>query len=657
MHTITVPLNRLRLSPNNVRKTVSGIDDLAASIAAHGLLQNLTVTPHGDEGIHEVVAGGRRLRALQLLVEREALTPDYFVPCTLVGNQDAGEVSTAENVVRQAMHPADEFDAFHALAQRGLPSHLIAERFGCDDIHVRQRLRLASVAPAIMADYRAGNATLEQLMALTVSDDHDAQQRAWKSNARDPRTLRELLTTKKYDLERHPVARFVGAPAYTKAGGRIDQDLFGGEGAGFMVDTELADKLAMEKLQRRADQLVKEGWLWAEPRLSFSHEEARTYQREHAGWVGGKYQFTADVKAFAGVVVSLDRHSGKFDLTEGLVRPGDKPKAQGGKAKASPEAKKKAAAKEAAGGLPFAHVQRLQGVRTAVLRLHLMHHPRAALAALAADLYRAILADESDHGDHGHYGPYGINATRVIQIAPIRDFNARPDKPVAESIDSHPATAELDERIEQLRARIPTEQHDNLFAWLLTQDMQLSIDILTACTAVNVVAAQRVNGAPDHGLPFAQAMCFDFTDHWKADAEWLASVPRAVVLRAVEEVRGPAERARIEPLRGEPLITTAAELLADTGWLPPTLRSGTAAPAIATKNQAKTPPRPATTEAPIKAASPAKPTQATKATKAKAAPRKPARKAAKPAAKKATTPARKPAKKAARTTTVAKKRA
>ena len=65
-----VALNKLFHSEANVRRTgkADGIAGLAASIAAHGLGQNLNVAPREDGKGFEVVAGGRRLRALKHLV-------------------------------------------------------------------------------------------------------------------------------------------------------------------------------------------------------------------------------------------------------------------------------------------------------------------------------------------------------------------------------------------------------------------------------------------------------------------------------------------------------------------------------------------------------------------------------------------------------------
>ena len=113
-----IPLSQLELSPGNVRKTpadASAFTELKASIAAHGLLENLIACSMGPgaDGIarYAVIAGGRRLAAMQALAAEGALDEDHPVPCRMIGSIVAAEeVSLAENVVRAAMHPADQID-------------------------------------------------------------------------------------------------------------------------------------------------------------------------------------------------------------------------------------------------------------------------------------------------------------------------------------------------------------------------------------------------------------------------------------------------------------------------------------------------------------------------------------------------------------------
>ena len=85
-----IPFNKLVLSQSNVRRVKAGvsIDELAESITRRGLIQSLHVRPvldaDGQEtGMYEVPAGGRRFRALQLLVKQKRLTKTSKVPCVV----------------------------------------------------------------------------------------------------------------------------------------------------------------------------------------------------------------------------------------------------------------------------------------------------------------------------------------------------------------------------------------------------------------------------------------------------------------------------------------------------------------------------------------------------------------------------------------------
>jgi ParB family chromosome partitioning protein len=182
MTTTTIALNKLLAWEGNVRKTDAdkGIDELAASISAHGLLQSLVVRKD-KRGKYAVVAGRRRLLALQSLAENGGVAETMPIPCQIL-DDDAGatEISLAENVQREAMHPADEFDAFRALIESGMPPADVAARFGVTETVVKQRLKLANVSPALITAYRKGKMTLQHVMAFAVTDDHEAQERVWR---------------------------------------------------------------------------------------------------------------------------------------------------------------------------------------------------------------------------------------------------------------------------------------------------------------------------------------------------------------------------------------------------------------------------------------------------------------------------------------------
>ena len=134
-----IPLDKLVKSPRNVRRTPpseTADAELKASIAVHGLQQNLVVAPPNGDGVHEVIAGGRRLAALKALQAEGKLPADCVVPC-FIRTENAAEISLAENIVRQAMHPADQFEAFAALVDTGETVPAIASRLGVSEKLVR----------------------------------------------------------------------------------------------------------------------------------------------------------------------------------------------------------------------------------------------------------------------------------------------------------------------------------------------------------------------------------------------------------------------------------------------------------------------------------------------------------------------------------------
>ena len=275
-----LPLDRLIPSPENVRKTPaegSAFDQLKASIAAHGVLENLLVRPvasDADSDIrYEVVAGGRRLAALQALADEGHFVPDHPVPChVLPDDSPAAELSLTENTVRAAMHPADQVEAFAKLARDGATVPEIAARFGVAERTVEQRLRLGNAAPELLDAYRAGDMGLQALQAFCVTADAQLQVAVWeelKAQHYGPSVwqIRRLLTEGRLPGNA-AVAIFVGATAYEAAGGMLTRDLFAehDEHGTWFDDPALLRKLALEKLESAAGEMRPE-WSWVEPRI------------------------------------------------------------------------------------------------------------------------------------------------------------------------------------------------------------------------------------------------------------------------------------------------------------------------------------------------------------------------------------------------------
>ena len=279
-------LNQLVLSPANVRKTpATAAEDAAleASIRAHGILQNLIVhaTPIDGKGVYEVDAGGRRLKILQKLAADGVIDADAKVPCKIRESEDAVETSLAENTIRAAMHPADEFVAMAALIDAGSTIDEVAKRFGTSERHVRQRLRLGKLAPELLDSYRNGDISLDVVTAFTLGADHAAQLAVW-TQVKDqsyiqPYTVKRLLTESAVPLD-SDLGMFVGAEAYAAAGGKVTRDLFSGDDDGFLDDPALVRRLAIEKLEAKAAELRPQ-WAWTKAVLDPEYRMLAQYAR------------------------------------------------------------------------------------------------------------------------------------------------------------------------------------------------------------------------------------------------------------------------------------------------------------------------------------------------------------------------------------------
>ena len=282
-----IPFNKLTLSQANVRRVKAGVsvEELAEDIARRTLLQSLSVRPVLDEqgqetGMFEIPAGGRRYRALELLVKQKRLARTALVPCVVRDPACAilaEDDSLAENVCRAPLHPLDQFRAFATLREKGQSEEEIAAAFFVGVNIVKQRLRLAAVSPKLLELYEADDMTLEQVMAFTVSPDHERQEQVWAQISsgwnKEPFSIRRHLTEGAVSAS-DKRARFVGMAAYEEAGGVILRDLFTEQQQGWFTNVALLDSLTADKLRTSATELLAEGWKWVEAHVTLPYGHA-----------------------------------------------------------------------------------------------------------------------------------------------------------------------------------------------------------------------------------------------------------------------------------------------------------------------------------------------------------------------------------------------
>ena len=422
-----VPLSACHLSPRNPRQSVTDaeIAALAESLKAVGLLQNLIGWQPAPDRT-EIVAGGRRLRALQLIVSEGEIDPDSTdVPVLLAEDEDAAlRLAASETFARHALHPADEVAAYRDMIEAGLTIPDIAKAFAVTERHVRGRLRLANLADPILAALRANEITLDVAAAYTVCADPKTQTAvfeqllgSWGSD--NPKEIRRRLTEGKVS-HADKLAKFVGREAYEAAGGTTREDLFGE--TSLFEDPDLLRGLAEAKLSEAATAFRVEGWSWVEqsfehpgyealqplPRLYPELVELREGDAEsydvQAGLIEvgvasdedeaafealsaeeNRVAYTEDQKAHAGVFLWID-YKGEVQKAAGYIRPEDIDTAETAGIYRKPKQLSVAKTRTPRGPYSQALANDLALIRTGTLQAALLEDPDLALDLLAFTL-------------------------------------------------------------------------------------------------------------------------------------------------------------------------------------------------------------------------------------------------------------------------------
>ena len=640
--TIDISLSKLTPSPANARRTGAGagIEGLAASIEAHGLLQSLVVRPKpggGGQatGQYEVVAGARRLAALKLLAKGKRIAKGTAIPCRVLDAEgvDGSEASLAENVVRQDMHPADQFEAFARLHEGGMGIEDIAARFGVSAHTVRQRLRLAVVSPVLIQAYRDEVLTLDHLTAFAVTEDSEAQERVFgqlQDWQRNPDTIRRLLTHALIPATDRK-AIFVGLDAYTAAGGTVQRDLFSEDRGGWIADPALLERLVAERMEAAAEAIRAEGWQWvaigqeaqaaawnlrrvwpSKVALSSEDEQRRDalasrydelaeqhnrsaddlpdevaaeldrIEAEISALDAKQEVFRAEDVARAGVVLTL-AVDGSLRIERGYVRPEDEaqpepvtPDEGGGEADGIEET----GTDDDAGETPIGGtVTPIRGAAkpedkapalSAALLAELEAHRTAGLqAAIAGQSELAVRVLLHALATDAFYQRYGET---------VASFHAYPPAlaSACPSIADSPARQTMAAAEDVWRARLPQE-HGALWGWLQDQDATALLGLLAVCVARTVNAGSRTWTTPEGSrcvaAQVATAAGLDMRHCWTATKDsYLSRVPKALILDAVREGAGASVAGRIAHAKKEVMVADAEQVLDGKGWLPAMLR-------------------------------------------------------------------------------------
>ena len=633
-----IPFNKLVLSQANVRRVKAGIsvEDLAEDIARRTLLQSLSVRPVRDAegaetGMYEVPAGGRRFRALELLVKQKRMAKTQPVPCVVREGGIAEEDSLAENVQRVALHPLDQFQAFQTLRDSGLGEEEIAARFFVSPAVVKQRLKLASVSPKLLDIYASDEMTLEQLMAFTVTTDHDRQEQVWEQLARsynkEPYYIRRQLTEGAIRAS-DKRAQFVGIDVYEAAGGAVMRDLFEQDDGGWLQDPALLERLVVEKLTNEAEALRGEGWKWIEVAAEFPYghtsglcrlagetasltdEQQASYDALRAEY--GKLEETyaeaeelpgevdqrlgeieAALEAFddrptiydpadiarAGVFVSVDG-DGRLRIERGYVRPEDE-------APAEPAAN----GEESEGSDPDGAVQRTvitiggdgssagteaadeeDGIKLPdrLLTELTAHRTLALRDALANDPHTAFVAVLHALCLNAFYRY--LSETCLEITAKSVSFGTQ-----APGLNDSASAKAIENRHAQWAGRLPKNAGD-LWNALIAFDGDSRTSLFAHCASLSVNAVHepwsRNPRRLVHAGQVARAVGLDMVAAgWTPTVDnYLGRVTKARILEAVREAKGEASSQLIDHLKKPDMAKEAERLLAGSRWLPEPLR-------------------------------------------------------------------------------------
>ena len=632
---LSVPLASLVPSRFNVRRhSVGQVEELAALIEAQGLLHNLVVTEQevgrgkSRKLKFAVAAGERRRRAMLLLQQRGRLPKEHEVLCELVPPERALEVSLAENSGREAMHPADEFEAFKALIDEDKGVEDVAARFGVSVLTVQRRLKLSALSPKLLALYREDGINLDQLMALTLSDDHAVQERTWFDAQpwdKTPAALRRRLTVGEVEAAGSALVRFVGIEAYEAAGGVVRRDLFDDEQSRFLSDPALLERLAGEKLEALACTVREEGWKWVEARLSVDSQALRQFapcghvnrkptvaeqeeldalerraaeleqqaqalddapewSPDEAEMIDLEEQdiaarckainealktWTPEQKAHAGVIVTIGR-DGDVEVMRGLVRDEDRKAIAA--AVRSKGATDQGCADDVSDGEPqsvsAAPERRAPGCSEALTK-RLAAHRTMALQAMLAQNAVVALASVVHVFVLRTFGADYPREASVLQVTP--QLSAHALEAAADDLKTSRAWLAVQQAKEAWQARLPEHQGE-WFGWLIGLSQAELIELLALCSALTANALPTA-GAAGSANAIASSLGLDMADWWAPTAEgYLNHVPKAQIVAALKETGPELASGGVEAMKKDALVSAAASRLAGTRWLPEPLR-------------------------------------------------------------------------------------
>lgn len=272
-------------NPQNPRTEIGDVSDLEASIKAHGLIQPITVRPVGKR--YQVVAGSRRFTALKNLNFTK-------ISCNVreIGDKEAFEIATTENITRKDMDPADECMAVAKMLDDGNDIHTVASHFGRHPRWVIGRVKMARLGGEALEKLKDGTITLGHAEALTMADDKDIERFLGIAEYRSPEELKNIILNERKNLANAKFDTYKICKNCPKQSVK-QQDIFGDISESYCLDGECFAKHVAEKVETIRKQFqangFKEcpesektsfdyGWVWVDVESEETLDEDRKFK-------------------------------------------------------------------------------------------------------------------------------------------------------------------------------------------------------------------------------------------------------------------------------------------------------------------------------------------------------------------------------------------
>ncbi|WP_368894245.1 ParB/RepB/Spo0J family partition protein [Kluyvera ascorbata] len=595
-------LSRTDLNTRIIPHTDTEVEEMADSIQAMGILQNLIGAERPD-GTIGIVGGEGRRRGTGILVMRGVLDADTpFVPVKVLPVEMAVAASMIENGRRKNMHPAEQIIGFRTLEQEGKTASQIGALMGYHPRHVQRCLKLANLAPSLLDALARDNISLEQCEVLTLADTHERQEQVWqeavaKWHAPSVQTLRKMVTDDKMAVS-HPMFEYVGEEAYTAAGGTLTADLFSDKDSTF-ADAALVTSLLAGKLTVLAARLKQEqGWGWAEFRMTelrgsgddkaryriempapvlVEDEQLRINELEEAIDGCASYddeyalqqdiddilceatyrEATPEFRAAHGVWVSWDGSS--FQVQPGIRRLTDEDRAAEELARQERERNviTYTTPDMPADAYPATLVKAMSAERTLAVQAELAGRPDVSVALLTWTL--CIRLFDGNYGKRNEPLKASVtsNQYHLATLAP--------------SGEEGKALTALKEQREALQATLPENWHLD-FTWLLSWSVEQVNTLLGFCAAhgINGIQERLYNHTQKSELDGLEAaLDFDLRKWWQPDAEsYFGKLSIARIGKAYEAAGLTEKAGEVVKLKRRDAAKAAEQDLNATGWLP-----------------------------------------------------------------------------------------